>query len=461
MLHNLLVGHGLLILGYAISIAGIIHMLSHRRSPASTIAWLLVFISLPFLGTAFYLVFGGRKLRARKRAAKPLCDKTPPDFHDASATVAWTLQSYGAPLPTSGNRVKLCRNGVEGFRELTELIEGARDSIHLMTFIFSRDRLGQEVVERLAERARAGVTVRVLVDGLGSLKTPRHFFLPLIEAGGEFAVFQPVSYFPLHLTTNLRNHRKVLVVDGVRSFSGGMNITGEELYETQAPGHWHDISLAIEGPAAEQLNAVFCEDWHTATGTTIESKSTRSPNTTVESGERVQLLSSGPDFPNDPIYAASITAIYRATERIWIATPYFVPNDGLVEALVFACQRDVDVRILIPARSNHPISDLAAASLLRDVQAAGGKVFRYPLAMLHAKAMIVDHKVAAVGSANFDMRSLFLNYEIMQVCYSPKTVNTIAAWFTELAAASKTDSQANGWARGIAEGAVRVLSPMF
>ncbi len=177
--------------------------------------------------------------------------------------------------------------------------------------------------------------------------------------------------------------------------------------------------------------------------------------------EQVQVIAFGPDVPNDPMYSGSLTAIYRAAQRIWMITPYFVPNDALVEALTFACQRGVDVRILVPAKSNHLLSDLAGASLLREIHASGGSILRYLKGMVHAKLMIVDDEFVTVGSANFDMRSLFLNYEVMQVCYSSPTIQAAADWFRELAVDCSVELHQPGFWRELGEGAVRVLSPMF
>ncbi|MEZ6062119.1 MAG: phospholipase D-like domain-containing protein [Planctomycetaceae bacterium] len=460
MFESWLFGHSILIFSYSLAIAGVAHMLRHRRSPGGTMAWLVTFVALPLAGTALYLVFGGRKLRQARRAASIRFREDQSVPRGLMDDFSQSLCTYGTAPVTGGNKVTICDNGVSGYQHLMELIDRAQNRICLATFIFARDSLGEAVLEKLAHKARNGVDVRVLVDGLGSLRTHHRFFHEFIACGGKFAVFQPVVDFPFRTHTNLRNHRKILVADGRISFAGGMNLTQEDIYPETTGAGWQDLSLVIEGPAAEHLETVFRGDWRFATGD-VEIDLPSEHLSTRAGSQLVQILPAGPDVPNDPIYSVSVTAIYRASQRIWIVTPYFVPNDALVEALMFASQRGVDVRILVPRRSNHLLSDLAAASLLRDIQGAGGTVLRYLKGMVHAKAMLVDQEFAAVGSANFDMRSLFLNYEVMQVCYSPAAIESVSQYFLKLAANCESGPSRSGFWREMGEGTIRALSPLF
>lgn len=350
---------------------------------------------------------------------------------------------------------------MEAFRCLTNVIDDAQQTLFVAVFMFSRDAIGQCIRERLIERAKAGVDVRVLVDGLGSMRTPRRFFRPLVQAGGEFAVFKPVIHFPFRSQTNLRNHRKIIVADGQRAFAGGMNITGEDLYPEPTPDAWQDLAFIVEGPAAGHFESIVRSDWQLATGQSPEPSATFEARSPSPGNAIVQVLPSGPDLPNDPMYSSTLTAIFRATTRIWIVTPYFVPDDAIAEALTIACRRGVDVRILVPERSNHLLSEVAGAPLLREIHKAGGAVLFCTESMVHAKAMIVDNEFSAVGSANMDMRSLFLNYEVMQICYSTAEIDAVADWFQSLAVDCRAEMRTPGFLREIGEGVIRTISPLF
>ena len=316
MLNPWLSAHIFLIVSYALAIVGVAHMLRHRRSPGSTMAWLVTFILLPLVGTVLYLMFGGRKLRMQKRTPPRIAfESTQTLSEEAAHAFADTLLRYGAAPVAVGNQVTLCKDGAAGYQTLVELIEQARNRICLMTFIFAHDAVGRDILRKLSDKARAGVEVKVLVDGLGSMKTPRRCFRELVKAGGQFAVFQPVVHLPFRTRTNLRNHRKILIADGSRSFAGGMNITCEDLYVEGTQGGWRDVSLALDGPAVQHLEAVFWEDWQFATRDT-GGRAWGSESLPQAGSEVVQVLASGPDVPHDPMYSASLAAIYRASRRI-------------------------------------------------------------------------------------------------------------------------------------------------
>jgi cardiolipin synthase len=348
---------------------------------------------------------------------------------------------------------------VEGYAGLKQLIGQAQRTLYVQTFIFSRDEVAQEILARLTDKASQGVQVCLLVDGLGSLKTRRAFFQPLVRAGGAVAVFKPVVHVPFRGMTNLRNHRKIAVADGCLALAGGMNITAEDMYPHMRPNSWQDLSAIVEGPAARDLENTFRADWRFATGQTIGPGSHDPPPALGES--IVQVVPSGPDVPEDPLYCATITAAYRAQRRLWMVTPYFVPDDALAQALLIACRRGVDVRVIVPEKSNHRFSDLAGASFLRDIEAAGGSVLLYTAGMVHAKVMVADDDLAMVGSANLDMRSLFLNYEVMLLCYRREEVAAVAGWIEGLARGCRAGVGQSGFAREMAEGLIRVVSPLF
>ena len=249
------------------------------------------------------------------------------------------------------------------------------------------------------------------------------------------AFFLPVIHRPFRGRTNLRNHRKIAIADGQRVIAGGTNIASEYIGPTPKPGRWRDLSFLLEGPAVRHYEEVFRMDWAFATGEqlAIHPESGRPVAGNGES-TTVQVVPSGPDVPGDPLYDAILSAAFAAKSRLWFVTPYFVPDDALAQALSLSAHRGIDLRILMPARSNHLMADLVRGTYLRDIQEAGGKILLYTKGMVHAKLMIMDDELAMVGSANIDMRSLYLNYETAMFIYSPNDVFAAESWVQGLAA---------------------------
>jgi cardiolipin synthase len=461
MISTWILAHLASVIGASLSILAIAHMLRQRRSPSSTAAWLLLIIAVPYLGVPLFLMFGGRKLRRRAetkddlrliaREAIPL---------EKSNYVDRTLRLYGIPGATAGNRMTLCLTGVQGLQAILRLVDEAVRSIHVETFIFSCDEVGQDVLHRLAKRAAEGLEVRLLVDGVGSLNTPRRFYEPLIQAGGKLAVFNPVLHIPFVRRTNLRNHRKIVVVDGRQAMAGGMNISGKDMFVAPKPGAWQDLSFVVEGPAAWHFDQVFRSDWKFAMGEDLDGV-TDPPPGDLPNGAVLQVVPSGPDVVNDPLLDTILMSIFSARQRVWIVTPYFVPDDAVAQALLVACHRGIDVSILVPEKSNHVLADIARGSFLRDIERAGGTIWQYTPGMVHGKLIIVDHELAMVGSANIDMRSLMLNFEIMQFVYSKTEIDALEAWVCRLVQDSKTGIPIVGAVREIIEGLTRVIEPQL
>ncbi|HEX2671257.1 MAG TPA: phospholipase D-like domain-containing protein, partial [Polyangiaceae bacterium] len=254
---------------------------------------------------------------------------------------------------------------------------------------------------------------------------------------------------------NLRNHRKIAVFDGERAIVGGMNLGHEYLGPSPDPERWRDLSLLVSGEAVADLDAVFRADWEFACGERLPAPAR------LAGGEiPVRVVTSGPDVANDPIYDADLSAIFRAEHRIWIATPYFVPDEALLRALMIAVRRGVEVRVLAPERSNHPLSDFAAGSCLRDLSAAGVIIQRFHK-MLHAKALLVDDSLCVVGSANFDMRSLFLNYEIALFFSGGAEVERLRSWFAASFGQCSLGPPRAGWVRAALDDLARLVAPLL
>jgi len=451
---------GVLAWGWAL-----LHILTTRYTAAGTSAWLLAIILLPYVSVPLYAIFGGRKLRAvmQRKAHISLRAETVVD-PKVTGEYDRLLRGLGLPGATCGNQVTLLKDGVAAWQSLFQMIEEATRSIDLLTYVFKNDATGLAVIERLAVKARNGVTVRLLYDSIGSHSTKRTLFRPLLEAGGRAVEFMPTNWWPFRARTNLRNHRKLMVVDQKQVWAGGMNI-GEEYLgptpRTQAgEARWIDLAFELEGPAVQAFAEIFRSDWALATR--------ESPRPTVPAvapvfyGDEgiVQVVPSGPDVDHDPLYSTLMAAAFLAKDRLWIATPYYVPNEPLSDALCLAAVRGVDVRVLVPRKSNHRMPDLARGPYLRDLQNAGGQVHLMP-GMMHGKVVVIDDNLTIHGSANIDARSLFLNFEVATLCYSRGDVDAARRWFEGMIVKSQLRAIETSVGQRLSEGAMRLVAPLL
>jgi cardiolipin synthase len=422
--------------GFLLAFFLVARLMSEKRAPANTFAWLLTIILLPYLGVPLFLLFGGRKLRRlteQKMRLLPKLSSIGPDNLPtyADTPIAHTVMASGASAPAAGNRLTLLTTGEEAFGALEAGIRQATQSIHITTFILGRDDTGRKIVKLLADRARAGVKVRLLLDSVGCMFLSRRFVRPIKQAGGEVVWFMPVLPFTSRGSANLRNHRKIAVFDHRKAMVGGHNIASEYMGPTPLRKRFNDFGAQIDGPAAALLNEIFLADWCFA--------SRQSPDpiraeisgdfATRRSGEsELQVVASGPDVPGDPLYEGILAMIQEAKKNIWIVTPYFLPDEVLLRSLMVKAHAGCQVTLFLPARSNHPVTDLARRHYVRELRGTGAKIWLYQPGMLHSKAMIIDDRVALFGSANFDPRSLFVNFEVGVVGYTPSDVAAIKRW---------------------------------
>lgn len=453
LLHWLTV-HGLVtalaILLYAIQAHGEVQ----RRQPAAAITWMLFIVLMPYLALPAYMVFGTRK-RARPHAAfHTLALPGPPERWAVD-----TLQAMGQPAPARYTDLRLHPDGEHARLSLLAALSSAQHSIDVCTFILARDPLGLAVLAILCERAQAGVRVRLLLDGLGSLMHRPPPLQPLREAGGAYAIFSSPLRSSLKGRTNLRNHRKLVLIDrdgdSARLWSGGRNLATEYFEGSTAKPPWRDLSFELTGPLLHQASQLFERDWCFAKGLPLPWPSTGARNEqAAPDGEGAQLVSSGPDQADDTVHALLVTAAYRAQRRIALVTPYFVPDSTLLMALCLAARRGVQVDLLLPAHSNHRLSDMARGRALRSLAQAGGRVWLAP-GMLHAKLAVFDQTLALAGSANLDSRSLFLNYEMMFAFHQRGDVQRFEAWMdAERASATSFQARPPGLLRDMAEGLI-------
>jgi cardiolipin synthase len=440
-----------------------------KRAPVATLSWLLGLAALPYLGFIIYVVFGPQRIkrhrlrRARSRVALP---EDAEAVEPGQAELATLAQATSGLPASSATDVRLLVDGGATYEALLEAVAGARYHVHLEYYIYAADQTGTALRDALVERARAGVAVRVLLDAVGSGECPKEFFAPLLQAGGELAWFHPMHFGRIWRRTwlNLRSHRKIAVIDGRIGFTGGINITDEENERLRSDAY-RDLHLRIEGDAVRGLQVMFVEDWAYATGQRDFISSVALAMPPREHGPIVaQVLGSGPDSPWESIHRLHVAAIHEAKQRVWLATPYFVPGEAAMMALTSAALGGLDVRVLMPKRSDSLLVTLAARSYFDELLAAGARVYEYGPRMLHTKALLVDDDLALVGSANFDSRSFSLNFEVCMLFRDRDIAAGLAQLYEgELASAPRVrpDRPLPLWSARLPEALARLLSPLL
>lgn len=417
-------------------------LLTRRRQPAASVAWILAIVALPYLGGVLYLFFGINRVQRRKAtkqaANRSVAEHAPSltayetdaehPLNDLQERLRRLAQRACGTAPTTGNRIDVLADTNVTLRRIEEAILSAQASIHLEYYIWRPDRTGTRVRDLLIQKARDGVKVRFLYDGFGSLWLTRSFLNPMREAGISLASFLPGQSFRERWSLNLRNHRKIVVVDGHTGFAGGMNIGDEYLGRNKKFGFWRDTHLQFQGPTVLQLQRVFEEDWYFATGEELTGPSVYPPPR--ETGSVVaQVVSGGPDDDLRTFHALMFAAINEARERVTLATSYFVPTDALATALETAANRGVRVRLLLAGRSAHRWLVLAGRSYYDSLLQAGVEIYEYRRGILHCKTLTVDGCWSLVGSANFDPRSLLLNFEVALAIYDARIADELEQHF--------------------------------
>ena len=458
--------------GFILALLLVARLMSEKRAPASTFAWLLVIVLAPWVGVPLYLFFGGRKLRKLARSKSPVLPvipgAKPPPGNSINRPVAQAIVSAGAPPPLGGNTLQLLTDGQATFAALEAQIRGARHSIHIATFILGRDDTGRRLVKLLAARASEGVKVRLLLDAVGCMFLSRAFLGRLTRAGGEVAWFMPVLHFATRGSANLRNHRKIAVFDHCTAIVGGHNLAREYMGPHPWRKRWRDFSAIVTGPAAVQLHEVFIADWCYTTGQSadkLRESLDAEAACAVRGHAELQVVASGPDVPGDPLYEGILTMVHEAKHSLVIVTPYFIPDEVLMRSLIVKARAGRAVTLLVPAKPNHILADLARRHALRALHAAGVAVRLVGPGMMHSKGLIVDDRLALFGSANLDPRSLFVNFEIDVFVHSRPEVLAMKAWADDLHHHSHAfrPERPRGFAplRDFAEEVSRLLAPLL
>ncbi len=502
---------------YAVVVS--VFVVLERRKPTATLALLLALVFLPVVGLVSYLVLSrSRVRRQRKRrsrrpvlpieqtAAMASLDVLPEAMPPVQRRlVRLAMSSAAAPLRRT-QRVVLLDTAPAAFRAFERAIVGAQRCVHCQFYIWKDDDSGRAITAMLTERASAGVSVRVLIDHLGSLGLPDAHFAALREAGGQVELFDPLRLPVLRRRINFRNHRKIMTIDGDIGFLGGLNIGDEYLGPED---RWRDLHVELDGDAVLGLDAIFLDDWLRTTGHVVDLggatrftgdafdarrpvPSKRSLFGRAEPGEYAQraaavnpfarlderpmasegplaqIIPSGPDTAVVGVIGAQFTAaISSAARRAWIATPYFVPDEPLMLALRTAALSGVDVRLLVPRpdHNDQRVVAWAARSYYDECLSSGVRIFEYTPGMLHAKYLIVDDAVCAIGSANMDVRSFHLNFEVTAMFYAAAVTRDLAAIYErdlENSVEVTPEQRASpSLPTRLAESMARVLSPLL
>jgi cardiolipin synthase len=430
---------------YVAELIGVGVAISRKRDAQSAIAWSLAILFLPVIGLLAFIVFGlervPHRLKRKAQQARNVRERFRKSLTESQAIptlearrgwqgMSLLAESAGAPPVMGGNEVKLLDHGQPAFDAIIEAIQGAKHHVHVEEYIFRDDRLGRELLDAMIERARAGVKVRLLVDALGSFGNWR-LISRLRKAGGEGAIFMPLLPWFKATFPNMRNHRKIIVVDGATGFLGGLNVGEEYVGRRFKNRHWADAHLRIKGPAVSEIQRVFLEDWDFATGE-LPDNSECFPAVAPCGDARVQIVSGGPDDEQNALRQVYFAAITSADKNLKIATPYLVPDLAMREALKTAAMRGVEVSILTQGKPPDSWFTYWASRYYWDeLLAAGVKLYEYNRGMMHAKMLLCDNAWAAVGSANLDNRSLRINFEVTAAIDSPADVETCYARFAD------------------------------
>jgi len=418
--------------------AGLLILLE-RRDPSKTLAWLLILVFLPVIGFVLYLVFGRHPRKRRISNKKRLLNnrlfssdnsfwQETQDFitHNKEAQEKKRLISLiynNADFPpTINNEIKILTDGEEIFPNFIKAIKEAKQHIHLETYILRNDHIGQTIADLLCAKAKAGVSVRLIYDGMGSRLLGRAYLTKLRSAGVNVAAFLPVKLPFLHRKINYRNHRKILIVDGKIGFVGGANIGDEYLGKDPTIGYWRDTHVRLKGNAVYSLQKIFLQDWQFVTRQSLDLNIPELfPVEKVQGDHLVQITASGPDSQWEAIMQVYYYTIATAEKSVYITSPYFIPNESILTALKTAALSGVDVKLLLPAVPDHRIVYWAAMSYLEELLEAGVEVYFYHNGFIHAKVLTVDEIVSSIGSANMDQRSFSLNFEVNANIYDKET----------------------------------------
>ena len=454
-----------------------------KRSPFKTIAWILVLILIPIFGLVFYLFFGQeyrkqklfsrrglkslRKLRLLSTKQLREIEHTDlqlnPDVLEKKNIVRLLLNNSDSLL-TTGNQLHILNNGDETFNAIFKAIKSAKHHIHLEYYIFENDKIGNQLKKLLIEKSREGVEVRIIVDDVGSWDLKERFFEELRENGIEIYPFMEVRFPRLTSRVNFRNHRKILIIDGKIGFTGGINIADRYIQGKPKIGPWRDTHLQITGDAVATMQVVFAADWYFVINENLTGEKYFRP-LTEENGTAVQISASGPDSDWENIEQAYLSAILNARKYVYLTSPYLMPPQTLVSALKTAALSGVDVRIIIPEKSDAITPKWCSFSYVEQFLEAGIKIYFYQKGFIHSKTFMIDDVFSTIGTTNLDFRSLETNFEINAFIYERKFTRLMLKHFIQDLRDSReiklAEWEKRPWHFKLRESLAHIVSPMY
>ncbi|HVH47212.1 MAG TPA: cardiolipin synthase [Labilithrix sp.] len=468
-------------------------ILFEKRPPVSTLAWILSLVALPYVGFVVFFFLGPRRLvrkRLRHRRARgkaraggglePRVAQRAGSTLDDARFLQLERLAVGAGEPPADlcDEVEIFHDAASTYDAIESAIRAAKHHVHVAYYIFDSGRAGTRLASALMTRAKEGIVVRVLVDDVGSSAMKRSMIDAMRASGIKFARFHPVTFSRIRSRVDFRNHRKIVVCDGVVGFTGGINVCDDYVAEATDDGNhaatkrnrrghrppWRDTHVRLKGDAVRWLQLTFLDDWNYSTRY-LPREPEYFPPEAGTGKHRVQIVASGPDRDAEPIQKLYFAAIGLAQKRVLVTTPYFVPDDAILTALTTAALRGVDVRILVPRRSDSLVVTAAARSYYDDVLAAGGRVYEYQPTMVHAKTLVVDDLLSSVGTVNMDNRSFRLNFEVTAILYGRDHADELAGQFERDLKNAKEIEKATRrqvtlrWR--VAEAGARLLSPLL
>ena len=468
---------------YLVAVFVIASILRRQKEPMAMLAWIFAILLAPFAGWMLYWLVGStrihRKAHRRRKRIAHLVKRVRRHTHERArdgegaaierlpsdlATVErMTRRLLGVPA-TSGNEVRVYEEANATYYALEEAIREARECIHLEYYVWQPDATGRHFRDLLVEKAKSGVRCRLLLDAVGSWRIGKSFTQPLIDAGGQVAFFLSVNPLRKRWSINLRNHRKIAVIDGSVAFMGSQNIGDEYLGRLKRLSPWRDTHMRVIGPAVLFLQQTFVEDWLFATGENL-SGAELFPEPRRPGGSLLQTVATGPDQDVRVLEQIIFAAVSTASNSIQIETPYFVPGTGLRMALTHASYRGVRVRIVLPTRHDHPVVLWAGRSFYGELLQAGVEIYEYDAGVVHSKIITVDDRWCMLGSANMDVRSFRLNFEVTALIYDARVAVELSRSIDRNVSRSRRigleDVRGRRLHEQLIEGAARILSPLL
>lgn len=455
-----------------------------NRAPVKTLSWVMVVLLVPVLGVVFYLLFGQNYRKQKIFSRKNVLDmeqfsiiaasqeKTLPErlsaedekIKEKEHIIRLMLRNSKSIL-TEYNRVDILLDGIETFPSMFEAIAEAKSFINLEFYRFESDILGMRFCDALIQKARDGVKVRVIFDDVGSWSLSNKIVTQMRQNGVEIYPFMPVRFPWLTNKINYRNHRKILVVDGIKGFVGGLNIADKYLHGHREIGNWRDTHLLIRGEAVSALNYVFMVDWYFVSDILFTQEDQTVAGNEITERCWMQVASSGPDSDWANIMQVYFSAIATARKYIYLCTPYFSPDETILNALLTASLSGVDVRMILPGKSDSPVAYWNTRSYITEMMEAGIKIYLYNEGFNHSKYLLVDNVFASVGSANVDMRSFDMNFEIAAIIYNEDFAGRLKKVFMADLARSREVLQEEWISRSrrerYKESLARILGPLY